>query len=79
MYKTHWATDAEGPKKTRFSLEGLAGSIAIAVENAEILFTDPSEEYSMWKLRPDECAVRPLNCNMFEFMVSATVEDLDVD
>jgi hypothetical protein len=79
MYKTHGATDAEGPKKSRFSLERLAGSIAIAVENADILFTDPSEEFSMWKLRPDECAVRPLKCTIFEFIAAATVEDLEVD
>lgn len=47
LYKTRGATDAEGPKKSRFSLERLAGSIAIAVENADILFTDPSDEFSM--------------------------------
>ena len=79
MYRTHGATDAEGPKKTKFSLERLAACIAIAVENADILFTDPCDGFSMWKLRPDECAVRPLNCTILEFIAAATVEDLQVD
>jgi hypothetical protein len=72
-------TDAEGPKKTKFSLERLAACIAIAVENADILFTDPCDGFSMWKLRPDGCAVRPLNCTILEFIAAATVEDLQVD
>ena len=77
MYQSHGATAADGPKKTKFSFERLANSIAIAVENEEILFTDPSDQFSMWRLQPEDCQVRPLNCNIFDFIAAASVEDLD--
>lgn len=77
MYQSHGATAADGPKKTKFSFERLTNSIAIAVENEEILFTDPSEQFSMWMLQPEDFEVRPLNCNIFDFIAAASVEDLD--
>lgn len=79
MYRSHGASAADGPKKTKFSFERLANSISIAVENDEILFTDPSEQFSMWRLQPEDCEVRPLNCNIFEFIAAASVEDLSAD
>jgi hypothetical protein len=79
MYQSHGAAAADGPKKTKFSFERLANSIAIAVENEEILFTDPSDQFSMWRLQPEDCEVRPLNCNIFDFIAAASVEDLDAD
>ena len=79
MYKSHGATAANGPKKTQFPLERLANSIAIAVENEDILFTDPADDFSMWKLQPEECDVRPLKCTIIEFIEEASVDDLSGD
>jgi hypothetical protein len=37
----------------------------------------PADQFSMWKLQPDDCEVRPLNCNIVDFIAVASVEDLD--
>ncbi|MEM1071082.1 MAG: hypothetical protein AAGI63_19405, partial [Planctomycetota bacterium] len=79
MYKSHGATAADGPKKTQFPFERLANSIALAEDNEDILFTDPSDAFSMWKLEPAECKVRPLKYTILKFIEDASVEDLEAD
>lgn len=79
LYRSHGATAADGPKKTQFPFERLANAIALAEDNEDILFTDPADEFSMWKLEPEECKVRPLKCTILKFIEGASVEDLEAD
>ncbi len=79
MYKEMGATSADGPKKTEFGFDQLVRSIVLAEDNEVLLFVDPEDTFSLWKLEPEDCSVRHVARDIFAFIDGSSVEDLDDD
>ncbi len=76
MYKEMGATSADGPKKTEFGFDQLVRSIVLAEDNEVLLFVDPEDTFSLWKLEPEDCSVRHVARDIFAFIDGSSVEGL---
>ena len=79
MYEGMGGDAADGPKGTQFSFDRLRQCLVLATDNEEMLFVDPADLFSAWKLEPEECTIQVVAKSLADLIAKVVVEDLDAD